>query len=534
MTPGPQFQFFQAPPGPDASRQYSDWTDAILARGDAIQKPLLMLMQSLADKQAQQRHIAARNAERRDELDYRKSRDVVHDVQFQQDHALRESAESRQIQRDQYSQAQDTANVDLLMSMMAPRNSVETPSPEYQALQGMRGGQQAVPFSPLGGVGPSPSVMDDALRTQERRRESDQKQEALDKQSRMEGEYFQHAAESGLVSKADAPRLKMLVGQGEKGRDEAHKIIEKGRTDQSTVAERKRTAKELFAYWDAHPDDPNVQRHAAARPILESLSKTAQFPTLWDGLYKEATEATMGLGKQPPTEKTPTLAFGDVKFDVPPYVAAGGSAKGTLPPDVENWIKDSAFSLMQKDKRLEGELGQAMRGKPEQMQALMDEKAQAVRQRVQSDFGWKIEPAKADGAGSPGGKSEPSSAAAPSAQQPAAQQQPDPLASLPPDVVKAAHAARAQGPEAVRAVLMQAIEADRAEARKPANSGVVGSEWLKRNPEPKWWWDMNSGYSSALKKAGFRDSAKAHAAWEKAWNSGAWGEDTPWAGKIVQ
>lgn len=392
----PNFQFYQAPPGPDSSRQYSDWTSAILAQGEAISKPLLMLMQNLADKQAQERHITAQAAAEGRARDYQKSRDVVHDAQFQQEQGLRESSETRQIHKEQYGQAQDTANVDLLMSLMAPKTSVEAPSPEYQALQGMRASQPMTPFSPLGGVAPNASVIDDAIRTQERRRESDQKQAALDQQNKMEGEYVQHSIDAGYVGKPDVPRVQMLMGQGAQGRAEAHKIIEQGRSDQDTVAERKNAVKDLIAHWDAHPEDPNSQKHMLARPMLESLSKTAKFPTLWDGLYKEAADATYGLGKQP-AAKTPTMQIGDAKFDVPPYVVAGGEAKGALPANVENWIKDTAFSLAQKDKRMEGLSGEAMRGSPGEMQKLFDEKAQAVRQRVQDQYPWKVKPISSTG-----------------------------------------------------------------------------------------------------------------------------------------
>lgn len=118
----------------------------------------------------------------------------------------------------------------------------------------------------------------------------------------------------------------------------------------------------------------------------------------------------------------------------------------------------------------------------------------------------------------------------PQAPSPKAEANSSPLSELSPDQTSEAQRLLASGDKAkLREYLIQSRVQNQTKA---LGSSAPEREWLKANPEPQAWWDMNSGYSEQLKKAGFKSAAAAHKAWEKAKAAGNWGENTPWKGLI--
>lgn len=482
-TQGPHFNFYQAPPGPDSSRQYSDWQNAILAQGEAFNEPLRLLLKGMIEGKLQDKRIRAAKEERADERDYQKTRDAAADARFQQDFALRQGAEDRQVQKEQYDRAQGNADVGLLLDMLAPKNSVEKLSPQYQQLQQLRGPE--VPLSPLAQpVAPHASVMDDAIREAGRAQIEQQKQQAASERTN----YISNALVNGAAMKILTPNdLKIAqsylsMGNAE-GEAKALDMLAKGQENGKKLAGRAEQFSVLETYAKEHPDDPKVKAYLPSLETLRPGLKRADIEdSFWNTNFNHAYEQMTGTEKaSTKTPKGPT--FDDPligKQDVPDFVAQGGDATNGLPPQVERWIADIGFARYQKDKKLEGLEGAALTSE-EKMQ-IQQQHTAAVRQAVMDQFGWKVQPPLPYGnAGDQQAGAQPTQP--PSNQVPAPMQpQQSVLSTLPPEAIMEAHRLLDAGDEAgARAVLLKARTGDSAAFKK---TEAAAPEPKRRDREP--------------------------------------------------
>lgn len=473
----PNFNFYQAPPGPDASRQYSDWNDAILAQGEALNRPLQMLLQGMIESKLQRQRANAQAAEgaldREAKANSEKAEQARSDRWYglQKEQGDRAYADRMTERSDK--QAQDVANTEALLSLLAPRNAVEQPSATYQGLQAQRDQMPSVlrPGMPSVGILSTIAQAEDG-----RERRAATEREAESRRAGLRA-YIDTNIGAGYVDKADAPMLQAYIDSG----DEAglHREVEKRRSNSEKLGDRKRLYKEIEAYTKANPDDARVKQYAKALPILKAASElkdASGTQEYWDQLAKQATEGIYGTGKSGTASSKPEkfvyAPLGTSGIEVPEFVR-NGAAVEALPPEVENFINSVAVEAMDRDKRISTKDREMMFREPDPLDSESPKRIQAarskwdsiyaehvrsVKQQLGAQYGWSIVPPQPK-YGLPYGLgaqqsafAEPQAAAAPSAPQPQA----SPLSELTPQDRAEALRLMQTDPAKARAFLIEA------------------------------------------------------------------------------
>lgn len=299
-TQGPRFNFFQAQPGPDPSRQYSDWQGAIDKQNEAVNAPLRLLLQGLIESRLQGQRISAAKQEHDKTLAYERSRDATADSHFNQDLALRQSAEGRQKAEADYGRGQDTADLQLLLSSMMPGNSVEQLSPQAQSLQQMLGTQPNVPMSPLQNpIAPHYQAIDQAMRTMQRQQDQQAAQKAQDERTGYIKSALLNGVDLGDISKNDLPVALAHLGNGAEGESKALDMLTKGRETGKKLAGRAERFKVMETYAKEHPDDPNVKMWKPSLDVLRPGLKNGQIDdSFWDSTFEHAYGGMTGASEK--------------------------------------------------------------------------------------------------------------------------------------------------------------------------------------------------------------------------------------------
>lgn len=313
-TQGPRFNFFQAQPGPDASRQYSDWQGAIDKQNEALNAPLRLLLQGLIESRLQGQRISAAKQEHDKTLAYEKSRDATHDAQFQQDIALRQSAEGRQKAEADYGRGQDTADLQLLLSSMMPGNSVEKLSPQAQAIQKSLSPDSMTQLFPLSQpVAPHYQAIDQAMRTMQRQQDQQAAQKAQDERTGYIKSALLNGVDLGDISKNDLPIALGHLGNGAEGESKALDMLTKGRETGKKLAGRAERFKVMETYAKEHPDDPNVKTWKPSLDVLRPGLKNGQIDdSFWDSNFEHAYGGMTGA-----SEKAAAAASKEQKINFP-------------------------------------------------------------------------------------------------------------------------------------------------------------------------------------------------------------------------